>query len=259
MNKLMVSAAALVLLSASAVAADLPARVAGPAPAPAVYVPLNDWTGGYVGISGGWVWGETTFDTEVELPNNSVKHDGGIVGGQIGYTFQFASRWIVGAVADISWTGSKGSVCVDLSLSCTGDPGDSYATQKVGWLATFRGNLGFAFSNDLLAYVTGGLAVAGTEARISHIDGANDPDAIDKATRVGFAAGGGWKYRPARSWSVGIEYIYAHFGKHRYTFTSPSDPSDTFPVDAKTHLNILRGSINYEFGGSSPSPVVARY
>src|SRR5262249_48969680 len=141
MNKLLLSAAALVLWSASAAAADLPPRVASPPPAPApVYVPLNDWTGLYVGVSGGWGWGGTTFATDVDLPNNSVNHDGGIVGGQIGYTYQFPSRWILGAVADLSWTGSKGSVCVDLSGSCTGSPGDSYATQKVSWLATVRGN-----------------------------------------------------------------------------------------------------------------------
>jgi outer membrane immunogenic protein len=261
MNRLLLSTGGLAVLlaamTASAVAADLPARVGTPAPAPVpVYVPLSDWNGFYVGISGGYGFGESPFVptgslTGVKVPNNSVKHNGGIAGGQIGFNYQWPNRFVLGAVADLSWAGFKGNVCVDTTTShCDGSAGDSYAKAKINWLATFRGNLGFAPTNDLLAYLTGGLAVAGFEGRITHILGASDSDATDKATRIGFAAGGGVKYKFARSWSLGAEYIYVNLGKHGYTFTSAAHPaSEGFTADVKTHLNIIRGSLSYEFGG----------
>jgi outer membrane immunogenic protein len=241
----------------SAVAADLPAPVRGPAPA-AVYVPLNDWTGFYVGISGGGGFGETTFvqtPTPVGTHDQSLRHDGGIVGGQVGFNYQWPYRFVLGAVADWSWAGIKGSVCVESGV-CDGSSDDSFAKTKVSWLATFRGNLGFAPTNDLLAYVTGGFAVAGIEGRITHLTSGIDPDVTAKATRTGFAAGGGVKYKIARSWSLGAEYIYVHFGKHDYTFTNPAVPV-TVTAEAVTHLNIIRGSLSYEFGNSNP--IVARY
>ena len=245
MNRFLLSTAALAAMTASAVAADLPARVGTPAPAPApVYVPLSDWNGFYVGISGGYGFGESTFrQTGIVGPVRSLNHDGGIVGGQVGFNYQWPSRFVLGAVADWSWAGIKGSVCVDSSGSCPGSAGDSFAKAKISWLATFRGNLGFAPTNDLLAYLTGGLAVAGVEGRITNLTGAGVPDVTDKATRTGFAAGGGVKYKFARSWSIGAEYNYVHLGKHVYTFSSAG------PFDVKTHLNIVRGSLSYEFGG----------
>ena len=257
MNKFLLSTAAFVAMTVSAIAADLPARVGSPAPVP-VYVPLNDWNGFYVGISGGYGFGESEFrPTGSTDPYQSLKHDGSIVGGQVGFNYQFANRFVLGAVADWSWAGIKGSICVD-SVGCNGSAGDSFAKAKINWLATFRGNLGFAPANDLLAYLTGGLAVAGIEGSITHFASATDPDVTAKATRTGFAAGGGVKYKLARSWSVGAEYIYVHLGKHGYTFTSTAHPvSDGITADVKTHLNIIRGSLSYEFGGSNS--IVAKY
>jgi len=251
-----------------------------PAPA-AVYVPLNDWTGFYVGISGGYGFGNSTFvatgafATELanavptaSLPTDSMDHHGGIVGGQAGFNYQFANRFVLGAVADWSWADIKGSVCVEKSTTvrinnvpvttghCDGSPDNSFAKAKISWLATFRGNLGFAPTNDLLAYLTGGFAVAGIEGRITHLTSGTDPDVTDKATLTGFAAGGGVKYKFARSWSIGAEYIYVHLGKHGYTFTNPA-VSDAATVDAKTHLDIIRGSLSYEFGNSNP--IVTKY
>ena len=218
MNKLLLSTATLAAMTVSAVAADLPARVPAPAPA-AVYVPMNDWTGFYLGISitGGYGFGESTFvptgSLPTKLPNNSVTHNGAVYGSQVGYNYQWANRIVLGLVADWAWTSIDGSVCVDTSKGgCDGSIGNSLAKQKINWLGTFRGNLGFAPTNDLLAYLTGGLAVAGFEGRITHILGASDPDATDKATRTGFAAGGGVKYKFARSWSLGAEYIYVNLG-----------------------------------------------
>jgi outer membrane immunogenic protein len=262
MKKLLLSTAALAMLTVSAVAADLPARVVTPAPAP-VYVPLNDWTGVYVGIVGGYAFGTTPFTptgtlAAVKIHNHSLDDSGGLVGGQIGFNYQFVNRFVVGAVADWSWAGIKGNVCVESTPSgCDGSTDDSFAKAKISWLATFRGNFGFAASNDFLLYVTGGLAVAGTEARITQLS-SGLPDVTDKATLTGWTAGAGLKYKFARSWSVGAEYLYVGLRKHGYTFTNDTiTVSNGITADATTSLHVIRGSLSYEFGGSNS--VVARY
>ena len=255
MKKLILCSVAFAAMTGTAVSADL--RAPAPvykAPAPVV-APMSDWTGVYIGISGGYAFGRSEFDPTGSLtgaPSQTMDHDGGLFGGQIGFNYQLPSRLVIGAVADGSWAGLKGNICVDASGSCTGGAGDSYAHAKVTWLATFRGNLGFTPSNDVLAYVTGGLAVAGIEGRITNFGGAGDPDITAKETRTGWTAGGGLKYRMARSWSVGAEYLYVDLGKHGYTFTSAGHPaSELISADVKTHLNVIRASLSYEFGGAN--------
>ena len=52
MKKILLAAVAFAALSAPALAADLPARAAAPAPVPMAYI--YDWTGFYIGGNGGY-------------------------------------------------------------------------------------------------------------------------------------------------------------------------------------------------------------
>src|SRR5713101_213240 len=67
----------------SAGAADLatkaPPRLAAP-----VY--LSDWAGFYIGIHGGYGWGDMKFD---DAPILDAKPKGGVFGGQAGYNWQY--------------------------------------------------------------------------------------------------------------------------------------------------------------------------
>ena len=78
-------------LSGSALAADLPP--AGPARAPAVYVPqvlpVYNWSGIYVGVNGGWGFGTTKWTIPVQpgFPTGAsgdFNDSGGVVGGTLG-------------------------------------------------------------------------------------------------------------------------------------------------------------------------------
>ena len=77
-------------LGGSAWAADLPPSPA-PARAPAAYVPavlpVYNWSGIYVGINGGWGWGNAkwTADAVNTFPGatGSVHDNGGVVGGTL--------------------------------------------------------------------------------------------------------------------------------------------------------------------------------
>ena len=91
-------------IGGSAFAADLPPS---PPRAPAVYVPavlpVYNWAGVYVGINGGWGWGNGKFTANAvgTFPGTtgSRSDNGGVVGGTLGANFQ-ASTFVFGVEGD---------------------------------------------------------------------------------------------------------------------------------------------------------------
>jgi outer membrane immunogenic protein len=89
---------AIIGFGGSALAADLPPSP--PPRAPAVYVPavlpVYNWAGIYVGINGGWGWGNAKYTANAvgTFPGatGSLHDNGGVVGGTIGANFQASGR-----------------------------------------------------------------------------------------------------------------------------------------------------------------------
>jgi outer membrane immunogenic protein len=102
-----------------------------------------------------------------------------------------------------------------------------------GWIGTLRPRAGVAADNWLF-FGTGGFAYSsGDEARSGF---ASTP------SRMGWTVGGGVEYAPGKQWSLGLEYLYADFGKSgRSNFSAGGSPNDD-------HSQILRGRLNYRFG-----------
>ena len=96
----------------AAQAADLPTRKEAPAP---VFVPPLTWTGFYIGVNAGGVWGSghlssTLFASgfpvlERDWPGGNFggSQTGFIGGGQAGYNWQTGS-FVLGAETDFDWT-----------------------------------------------------------------------------------------------------------------------------------------------------------
>jgi len=115
-------------LGGSAFAADLP-PLAPPPRAPAVYVPavlpVYNWAGVYVGINGGWGWGNAkwTADAAGIFPGatGSPHDNGGVVGGTLGVNFQ-TDGFVFGVEGDWDYsginTGTTASICTFSSLLC---------------------------------------------------------------------------------------------------------------------------------------------
>jgi outer membrane immunogenic protein len=102
-----------------------------------------------------------------------------------------------------------------------------------GWIGTLRPRAGVAADNFLL-YGTGGIAYStGDDTRFT----------TSAQPRAGWTVGGGVEYAPAKQWSLGLEYLYADFGKaqSRTNFSTPGSPNED-------HSQILRGRLNYRFG-----------
>src|SRR5262245_27932206 len=94
-------------LSAPAFAADLPVK-APPRAAPPV---VADWTGFYLGIHGGYGWGQTSVDEFgrdflSEFGFHEPEPKGGLFGGQAGYNWQ-RGNFVGGIEIDYSFARLK--------------------------------------------------------------------------------------------------------------------------------------------------------
>ena len=237
--------AALVLGSTAASAADLPVKAA---PTP---VAIYDWTGFYLGVSGGGsLGGSNHYDpTGLMLTEDGMRVAGGLIGGTLGYNWQISS-FVVGFEGDISWVDQFGSQ-FDTGISPNADPAlRSFTNER--WLGTARGRFGYA-ANNLLFYVTGGYAAAGVDAGIR--------DAFDKtvvfsstSTRSGWIGGGGLEWGFAPNWSAKWEWLFAKFQDQGFFTVLGDGPRSRVTLDD----NIVRFGVNYRFGFGGPA-VVARY
>ena len=81
MKKILLAVGLIGLGTASALAADLPARTY--TKAPAMVSPAYNWTGFYVGVMGGYGWSDSVNVAGLTAGTSDI--NGGFVGGTIGY------------------------------------------------------------------------------------------------------------------------------------------------------------------------------
>lgn len=197
-------AAAAALAVGPASAADIPVKAPR---APAV---AYSWTGCYLGIQGGYVWGRSQHKDSVGTPiTNYFDVDGGLFGGTAGCQVQTAQSWVFGMEADGAWSG-KGGQAVDIPPFNT----DFISVTKEKWLATVRTRTGWAMGQTLF-YVTSGAAFAGVEI---HVFNSTNPAsaATEERTRAGLIGGGGVEWAFAPNFSVKAEYLYVRFSRGPY-------------------------------------------
>ncbi|MGE3871095.1 MAG: outer membrane protein, partial [Pseudorhodoplanes sp.] len=147
--KYLLAALATLATVGSASAADLAYRGARPPVAAPIYSPFYNWTGFYVGINGGGGFGGSTWDGVGDF-----NVSGGMIGVTAGYNYQI-NQFVLGAEADIDWSGMNGSNngCF---LGCE---------TRNSWLGTFRGRLGYAFDR-FMPYLTAGVALGNISANL---------------------------------------------------------------------------------------------
>jgi outer membrane immunogenic protein len=245
------AAAALTALAAAgqpAAAADV-GRVPARAPVFAP-VPVENWTGLYIGGNAGYSWGRTDLDyTRDAFPaaRTTLDPNSFIGGGQIGYNWQLGSL-VFGVEGDLAWrhgtdaaTFTSGNVFGDFA---------AFSTEQ-NWAGTVRPRVGLAASHWLL-YGTGGVAFGGfkhayTETR----PGVLTRTFADSDTKAGWTAGGGVEYAFTTQWSLGVEYLYMDFGTTTLAQpATPPLPASTAAFDDKSH--VLRAKLNYKFNWTTP-------
>ena len=208
--------------------------------APAAY----DWTGFYVGIEGGGVWGKsvqigqrTDRDTFDATPWFGVS--GGMFGNTVGYNVQFARMFVYGLEGDMSWVDASGSASQIAPFNT-----NNTASTKEDWLATARARIGVTPVDRWLVYATGGLAAADVAATIT-------PPTVfldsESHVRSGWTAGGGVEASITGNWSAKLEYLYVGLQNHAYAVPTPNNPAaDNRAGGVPLNNNIVRGGINYK-------------
>jgi outer membrane immunogenic protein len=273
-------------------------------PYEAIQSPGQDWTGYYIGVNAGGTWSGNSVDvTTVSTFINTaaltplgqtsgpaaaagatgsfpVNRTGFIGGGQYGYNYQISSSVVAGIEADIQGVaGATGSSGVTNVTPRTGffPPNTMVTTvgvrQRLDYLGTVRGRLGFLVTPTLWAYATGGLAYGGVESSTSITTSENPITGSTTATgsgsaptaRLGWTAGGGVEWAFAPSWSAKAEYLYYDLGTATYgngpltsflTGTTTVNFVDSSSSSTRFTGSIARVGINYQFNGG---PVVASY
>jgi outer membrane immunogenic protein len=163
-----------IIAASRAMAADLPVRTEAPAYYPAVAT-VYDWGGGYIGINGGYAFGQSEWGSDPLNPsgNSSTENfhvNGGLVGATIGVSGQWGA-WVFGVEGDFDWQGlsgsSKSAFCTSIliSPSAAGGAGLNCKTAS-NWLGTLRARFGYAWDR-VFVYGTAGGAGANVETALT--------------------------------------------------------------------------------------------
>ena len=112
MRRILIVAMASLLAAGHALAADLPVPT-GPAPAYYPVATVYDWGGGYIGINGGYAFGQSEWGSDPLNPsgNSSTGNfnvNGGLVGATMGVSGQWGA-WVLGVEGDFDWQGLSGT------------------------------------------------------------------------------------------------------------------------------------------------------
>ena len=229
MKKLLMAFAAIgALLSTPVFAADLLVK----APPPVVY----DWSGTYLGIEGGGVFGNSRWTTTCLTTVVGICPDPPFfVDGSSPHTFNTESfraglyagvqkqinTWVVGIESDVAW--SNDTQRIPGIVGCTTFCGfvlpaagniDNSSVRLMGD-GSFRVRLGFLATPNLLVYGTGGLAFQGVEQNVTC--SATGPWCVATRTQTngswypGYTIGGGLEWKYTGNWFVRLEGRYSAF------------------------------------------------
>lgn len=284
-----VAAVSTVALGQVASAADLPRKAPPPLIAPA---PVMNWTGWYVGVNAGWIGASgnvNTNATNVSFPTDPTttttlaasatsqfdnRDNGFLGGGQIGYNYQFSSAFVAGLEADIQGSSLSGSTNFSNSVLTNTVAGPNTGlwitsgavSQRLNYLGTVRGRLGWTATPNLLIYGTGGFAYGGVESNTSLAIGSNVggvPAGFTSGsfsdTRTGWAAGAGFEWMFVPNWTAKLEYLHYDLGSATYATggysvnvgptSLPGGGFATIATSTTAHFNgdIVRVGLNYIF------------
>jgi outer membrane immunogenic protein len=260
----------------SASAADMAVKAMPPPP-----VAINSWTGFYIGINGGGIWGSDHLTSAPADPGTTAFWAGcfaagacprdygrntgssGEFGGQLGYNWQMNSI-VFGVETDIQWTDVRSSASVNLANTGTGFvPYNGAASSKLEWFGTTRGRLGFLATPSFLLYGTGGVAYGSIASSWT----ANFPataqlvSGFNRDTRVGWVAGVGGEWKFNRNWIFGVEYLHMEFDGHTFGATGFGSAGCTalncnFNVNTDNfRTDTVRARVSYQWGG----PLLGKY
>ena len=259
MNKLLIMVAAIAPLAmGSAMAGDLPVPYKAP-----IYKPACGNFGGFTfGGHGGWNayrhdWKDLdnygfNFTGQDHVGDGTNSRNSSHWGVQGGWNWQSGCT-VYGITADWSWTSSNANAFYrDFPLA---GAGTLNANSELKSFGTVRTRAGVVVDN-LLIYVTGGVAFANFDRSYIHSIGPFSQSFADETTRTGFAIGAGTEWALAPSWSITSEFLYMGFRRDNVAFACSTGvtclglPVGTgFRYEFNDSIWAARLGVNYRFSG----------
>lgn len=212
--------------------------------------PVYNWTGIYLGLQGGYAWGDSTVDYSFNglAPifggptsyNFDTDPDGFIGGGHLGALYQWGA-FVLGAEGDIEFNTMDGEENLAIFDAFGTNLGTATATVEYNWSASARGRVGFAFERFLI-YGTGGWAYSDVDtfATVINPAGVVTTNGTDEGLS-GWTAGGGVDALLGHNLSARVEYRYTDLGDT----TFQTAPDDLLTVEHKFHA--VRAGLSYHF------------
>lgn len=226
-----------------------------------------DWTGFYGGVVTGArqsnaLWRTTcaenpcsageTFRNQNLVPFDNISAYGGGLGG---YSMEIAPNWIAGVEGDIGWgNNSRTGANVWMNYDPAPVSPNDTATISGDVDGSVRLRAGYLVTPDTLAYLTGGLSIAGVSASttchgpvkkvVFWCEGPTSTDGTD-ATLLGWTVGLGAETALTPELGMRAEYRYSDDGALTHTFFADRD-SDS--VTAKMQMRdsrLLLGLVYY--------------
>ena len=229
-------------------------------------VPYLAWTGFYVGINGGFAWGNSSVAYAANDPaaqagtcggagapkgqciaSTNFRRDGAVAGGQFGFNWQVNSHWLVGAEADYQWSNLDGSANSPFRLGNVGST-NMVASQTVESFGTVRARAGVVLTPPLLLYGTGGFALGQVHENLnvpgiatkglpatggfSYSCTAGVPCFAGSASKtlLGWSAGAGAEYAITSNLIFRTELLYVHLSAPTATVTATAAAAGTTPA-----------------------------
>lgn len=202
----MVRCSAKSAIAAVIVAWSLPALADGPAyesgskprGEPERRCQSGPFAGTYIGAAAGlnWTGSDNTAATGPDSHSGST-HNSFTAGALAGHNWQ-CGGFVYGIEGDVNFGGAKTTIPYsNAQLSSAGS-----------WYTTLRGRLGIA-DDDFMIYMTGGLALGGTDHSISAP--ASGVQQSSSATGFGYTVGAGAELNRG-PWAVRLEALYVDLG-----------------------------------------------
>ncbi|MBO1026969.1 porin family protein [Ochrobactrum sp. SD129] len=201
-------------------------------PAPVVENVAFNWNGGYLGVSAGYMFDNTTRATASDLLGNQfsrryIKGTDGFVGGIYGgYNFS-SGNFVYGLEANLDYADS------DNKRNTFRDGATTHS--DIGLNGALRGRLGYSVDRALV-YATGGLALADIEYKATDLSGT----AKKSTTEAGYTVGAGVEYAVTNNVLLRTEYAFSDYGDR-----SVSTDLAKYKFETKTHT--LKVGIGYKF------------
>ncbi len=250
--------------------------------APLPPVPLDIWTGRYIGLNAGYHFdnasdidtastntfafasaGAVSLATAIttlstfSAPGGKNGATGGIQGG---FNWQLSPSWLVGIEADNQGVTKKGTSGAVSTVPVTGTINtlrqSNSVSSSIDYLGTVRGRFGYLYTPTLLFYGTGGLAYGGVNAETGISQSLGGTTTVSPTawsgtgkyadTRFGWVAGAGFEWMFIPHWTTKAEFLHYDLGSATYNvnpLVSNATAATPFTVNTLQSTASFSGSI----------------